>query len=72
MTQTDRILEFLLEKGTITPYQAFEQLGITKLATRISEMRAAGVKIKREMVTDTNRYGDHVRYCRYSLEEEKS
>lgn len=72
MTQADRILEFLLEWGTITPYQAFEQLGITKLSTRISEMRAAGVKIKREMVNDINRYGDPVRYCRYSLEEENA
>ena len=72
MTQADRILEFLLEWGTITPYQAFEQLGITKLSTRISEMRAAGVKIKKEMVSDVNRYGDPVRYCRYSLEEENA
>lgn len=72
MTQADRILEFLLEWKTITPYQAFEQLGITKLSTRISEMIASGVKIKKEVVYDHNRYGDPVHYCRYSLEEENT
>lgn len=70
MTQRDRILEYLLEWKTITPFQAFRDLGITKLATRISEMIAAGVKIKKETIYDKNRWGQTVHYCRYSLEEE--
>lgn len=39
MTQRDQILEYINEFGSVTPIQAFADLGITKLATRISEMK---------------------------------
>lgn len=42
MTQKQRILKYLNDFGTITPMQAFHDLGITKLATRISEMKKDG------------------------------
>ena len=40
-TQYDLIYNFVKQKGSITPKQAFP-LGITKLATRISEMTRSG------------------------------
>lgn len=35
--QHERILRFLDENGSITPMEAFSELGITKLSTRIGE-----------------------------------
>ena len=71
MTQSERILKYINDFGSITPMQAFGDLGITKLATRISEMRKDGVRIHKEPVKARNRYGEEVRYMSYSLEVEK-
>lgn len=65
MTQHDRIRKYLQDFGSITPMQAFADLGITKLATRVGELIAQGEQICKEMVTGTNRYGEPVRYMRY-------
>ena len=46
MTQHDQIINYMKEHGSITPYEAFLSLGITKLATRVSEMRRAGKDIR--------------------------
>ena len=67
MTQRDAILNYINEFGSITPMEAFADLGITKLATRISEMRKDGMKFKIEMVKTKNRYENTVQYARYSL-----
>lgn len=69
MTQGERIVKYMQDFGTITPMEAFSDLGITKLATRVSELRRDGVKIRKEPVDRKNRYGEHVRYMQYSLEE---
>ena len=50
--------------------EAFADLGITKLATRISEMRKMGQEFKIEMVKKKNRYGKTVQFARYSLPAE--
>ena len=71
MTQSERILKYIQDFGSITPMQAFGDLGITKLATRISEMRSDGIKIHKEPVKTRNRYGEPVRYMCYSLEAEQ-
>lgn len=67
MTQYDLIVKYLNDFGTISPYEAFRDLGITKLATRISEMKQKGYKFNSEWITTTNRYGQEVKYKRYSL-----
>lgn len=69
MTQREAILQYIEEFGSITPMQAFSDLGITKLATRISEMRKDGWEFKIETVTVTNRYGKSVSYAKYSFAE---
>ena len=67
MKQSERILNYIHEFGSITPMQAFTDLGITKLATRVSEMKRDGVEFDQEMVTSKNRYGEPVHYMKYSL-----
>ena len=68
MTQQDRILKYMADFGSITPMEAFSDLGITKLATRISEMQKDGIKIRKEPVKSRNRFGDKTRFMKYSLE----
>ena len=65
MTQSDRIMKYLEMNGSITPMQAFADLGITKLATRISEMVRSGAKIKKTPIETVNRYGEPVRFMKY-------
>lgn len=72
MTQRQAILEYIAEFGSITPMQAYSDLGITKLATRISEMRRDGLKFKIETVKLKNRYGKAVSFAKYSFAEVKN
>ena len=44
-TQNQRILNYLKEFGSITQLEALKDLGIMRLASRISELRAMGTKI---------------------------
>ena len=68
MTQYDRIINFCKSFEYITPFEAFQELGITKLATRISEMEAKGIaRFIHGRVNGKNRYGEPVSYMRYSL-----
>ena len=69
MTQREAILQYITEFGSITPMQAFADLGITKLATRISEMRKDGMNFNIEMVHMRNRYGKSVSFAKYSFRE---
>ena len=69
-TQKQQILEYIDYFGSITPMQAFGDLGITKLATRISELKKEGRQFKIEMVKGKNRYGKPMRYARYSFPDE--
>lgn len=69
MTQREAIISYITEFGSITPMEAFADLGITKLATRISEMRRDGMEFKIETVKSKNRYGKAVYYCKYSFTE---
>lgn len=48
MTQHNLILDYIKKHKTITPFEAYDKLGCTKLATRISELRAKGIKIQDE------------------------
>lgn len=69
MTQKEAIIKYITDFGSITPLQAYSDLGITKLATRISEMRKKGMKFNIEMVSTKNRYGKTVNYAKYSFVE---
>lgn len=70
MTQREAILKYIKDFGSITPMEAFADLGITKLATRISEMRADGMDFKIETVRSKNKYGKSIYYAKYSFLED--
>ena len=66
MTQRDMILEYIDRFGSISPMEAFSDLGITKLATRVSELDAMGIPLEKTWESRRNRFGKKVRYKRYS------
>lgn len=71
MNQCDRILKYMNDFGSITTLQAFNDLGCTRLASRITDLRQKGIEIKSEYVSGKNRYGEKVSYKKYSLNEER-
>ena len=68
MTQKDEIERYIREHGSITPMDAFNDLGITKLATRVSEMKRDGIRIIGELEKGKNRNGKKVQFMRYRME----
>lgn len=42
MTQCELVIRYIQDFGSISPMEAFHDLGITKLATRISELKRDG------------------------------
>ena len=65
MTQKELVLQYIADFGSITPMEAFNELGVTKLATRISEMKMLGIQFDQSYEGRTNRFGKKVRYMRY-------
>lgn len=70
MTQHERIIEYMRLFGSITPMDAFTDLGITKLSTRIGELMQDGYDIQKEKVTAKNRFGEKCHFMRYTLKED--
>ena len=68
--QHERIKAYIAERGSITQAEATEELGITKLSTRIGEMRRKGYAVIITMEKGVNRYGEPTRFAKYSRSEE--
>jgi len=66
-TQREKILRFLRDVGSITPLDAIREFGIMRLAARIWELRKMGFSINTVYEQTKNRYGETVRYARYTL-----
>lgn len=62
-----RVLNHLKEVGAITSFVAFEDYGITRLASCINRLRNMGYDIDTVMMEGENRYGDSCRYAIYVL-----
>ena len=67
MSQKRRIYDYLVRFGSITQAQAFEDIGVSRLAARIADLRNDGVQIGSEWVKKTSRYGEPVMIKRYRL-----
>lgn len=66
-TQNDRILWYMANYGGITQLEALRDLGVMRLASRISDLRKAGHDIKSETITVKNRFEEECHVSRYSL-----
>lgn len=67
MTQNQRILNWLKSRHKLTPLDAMNKWGIQRLGARIYELKNQGHKIKSEMVSVYNRFGDKCTVASYSL-----
>lgn len=68
-TQCELILEYIAEFGSITPLEAMRDLGVYRLASRISEMKnKRDIPIKSVWETVKTRRGTTTRIKRYSIE----
>lgn len=67
--QTQMVLDYIREHGSITPREAEDEIGCMRLAARIAEIRGEGHAIRKEIVTRKNRYGEKVRFARYGIEQ---
>lgn len=72
MTQAERIIEYIKEKGSITPLDFTKDIGGIDLARTISYMRRklGYTNIIGTREEGVNRFGEPVRYYRYTLAEE--
>ena len=70
MTQGDRIIQYMRDFGSISALEAMRDLGVMRLASRISELKQAGADIEVTMEATKNRYGEIARYARYRLKED--
>lgn len=69
MTQRDRVLKYIMDFGYITSWDAYKDLGVTQLATRIFELKEEGYQFDKEWVSAKNRYGTKIGYAKYRLKE---
>ena len=69
-TQSQRVLDYMTENGGITQLEALRDLGVMRLASRISDLKKQGYPIESQMESVKNRYGEGCRIKRYSIAEE--
>lgn len=63
--QQYQILWYIVTFGSISPMEAFSDLGVTKLSTRVSEMKVLGIQFDQDFEGRENRFGKKVRFMRY-------
>ena len=67
MTQEERVIDYLSKNLTINSIQALNELGIFRLASRVSNLKKQGHSITSRMIPVTNRYGEKCHVSEYSL-----
>ncbi len=66
-TQNERILDYIAEHGSITQLEALTELGVMRLASRISDLKRQGYNIISKTETVKNRFDEKCSIKRYSL-----
>ena len=69
MNKTEAIVLHLLEKGSITSWEAIKEYGATRLSAIIYNLRyKRNMNIRTEKVYFTDRFGNKAYYAKYILE----
>ena len=63
----ERVLKYIKDFGSITTFEAFTELGCTRLSEYIRQLRQE-YDVKDTWVKTTNRYGEKVEYKKYWIE----
>ena len=70
-SQNTDVLNHLKKHKEISPMEAFEKFGITRLAAVVHELRHSGYNIETVMVESRTRYNRTCKYALYVLEEDE-
>ena len=66
--QREKIINHIRQHGSLTSFEAYTELGITQLATRISELEEQGYVFKKEWTSRKNKNGETKYFKKYYLE----
>lgn len=64
----NRVLQYMKDFGSITTFEAFTELGCTRLSEYIRQIREELI-VEDEWLHTTNRYGESVKYKKYWIKE---
>ena len=67
-TQCERLRDYLIARGSVTPMEAWSILGIYRLAARIHDLKRAGHPISSGQTTVANAWGEKFRVSRYTYQ----
>ena len=68
MKQQELVLDYMQAYGSISSWEAFRDLGVTRLAAVIYKLKNdKGITITAKMEAGKNRRGETVHYTRYTL-----
>lgn len=66
-TQAEMVLDYINDFGSITQMEALNDLGVMRLASRISDLKKMGYPITSSVEPVKNRYGEVCHIKRYSM-----
>ena len=69
ISQKDRVLQYIKEKGSITRLDAASQIGCYELAARICNLEEDGFEFTKTPEKGKNRFGDPTHWIRYRLKD---
>lgn len=70
LNQCERVLDYIKFFGSIDQYQAMQDLGCMRLASRVSDLKRAGHSVRKRVKKVHNRYGEPIYVAEYYLEKE--
>lgn len=71
-TQNDLVLKYLNEHGSITTYESYSKLFVTRLSARIYNLKHKyQVDFEEEWIHSRNIYGQPIRYKKYILKRKE-
>ena len=71
VTQCQRIIDYMHQFGSISTLEAFRDLGVARLASRIHDLKGMGYNITSETVSSLNRFNEKTYFKVYRLEEKE-
>ena len=69
LSQTEMVLNYIMEHGSIDAWTAIHKLNILRLGARIYDLKKLGFKFKTTMIYKKNAEGQMKKWAQYALEE---
>ena len=70
ISQKQRVIKYIKDFGSITTFQAYSDLGVTRLSAVMYNIKKDGIKVKTETGKAKNRYGEDTHFAIYSFIEQ--